>query len=193
MLNSASVGREARSPWTRLMIHGPRGTFRWTAFVLAVTAFGSAIPTPLYPVYESEFHFSSATLGVVFGAYTLGVFLTLFLVAPRAEHIGRKRLLYLGMGVTALGAIVFAFAPSVLWLAVARIVQGLAVGMTTSVATASMSDLEPYHDQHHVARVAVAANFGAFAVGVLLSGVLVEYGPHPTQLVFVLPVAASAV
>jgi MFS family permease len=163
------------------------------AFVLAVTAFGSAIPTPLYPVYEDQFHFASNTLGLVFAAYTAGVFLTLFLVAPQAEHIGRKRLLYLGLAVTALGALTFALASSVLWLAVARVIQGLAVGMTTSVATAAMSDLEPYHDQHHVARVAVAANFGAFALGVLLSGFFVQYGPYPTHLVFLLPIGAAAV
>ena len=119
--------------------------------------------------------------------------LTLFFLAPQAEQIGRKKLLLLGMGFTALGAVVFAVAPSVLALGAARFVTGLAVGATTSVATATMTDLEPNRDQHHVARVAVAANFGGFAFGVALSGLLVQLAPFPTELVYVLPVAASAV
>jgi MFS family permease len=176
-----------------LLVRGPRGPFRWTAYALAVTAFAAAIPTPLYPIYEQRFGFSSGVLGVVFGAYTLGVLLTLFLVAPLAERVGRKRLLYLGMAFTALGAVVFAFASSVLWLAAARVITGLAVGATTSVATAAMSDLEPYRDQHHVARVAVAANFGGFAVGVALSGLVVQYVSSPSQWVYLLPLLASGV
>ncbi|MFZ0699547.1 MAG: MFS transporter [Thermoplasmata archaeon] len=175
------------------MIRGPRGAFRWTAYVLAVTAFAAAIPTPLYPLYQQQFQFSSGTLGLVFGAYTAGVLLTLFFVAPQAERVGRKKMLYLGMIFTALGAAIFAFAPGVAWLALARIVSGMAVGVTTSVATAAMSDLEPYRDQHHVARVAVAANFGGFAIGVALSGFLVEYATYPTDLVYLLPVLASVI
>lgn len=176
-----------------LVTRGPRSAFRWTAYVLAVTSFAAAVPTPLYPVYEQNFQFSSGTLGLVFAAYTLGVMLTLFIAAPQAERFGRRRLLAAGMVLTALGAIVFAFAPSVLFLALGRLVAGLGVGATTSVATAAMSDLEPNRDQHHVARMAVGANFGGFAVGVIVSGFLVEYAPYPTQLVYLLPVIASAI
>jgi MFS family permease len=186
------VNAPASDRLAAVLVRGPRSPFRWTAFVLAVTSFAAAVPTPLYPIYEHNFQFTSGTLGLVFAAYTPGVFLTLFFVAPLAESIGRLKLLYLGMGLTALGALVFAFAPSVLYLALGRFTTGLAVGATTSVATAAMSDLEPHFDQHHVARVAVAANFGGFAIGVALSGLLVEFVAYPTELVFLLPVAASA-
>lgn len=175
------------------MVRGPRGAFRWTAYVLAVTAFAAAIPTPLYPSYEDHFQFSSGALGLMFAAYTPGVFVTLFFVAPQADHLGRKKLLYLGMMLTMLAAVVFAFASGILWLALARFISGLAVGATTSVATAAMSDLEPHHDDHHVARVAVASNFGAFAIGAILSGFLVQYAPYPTASVYLLAVVAGGV
>jgi predicted MFS family arabinose efflux permease len=188
MSGGSAVG--ARPTWIG---RGPRAAFRWTAYVLAVTSFSAAVPTPLYPLYAVKFDFSPAVLGLVFAAYTPGVLLTLLLVAPQAERIGRRNLLYLGMTLTALGAVVFALAPSVSWLAVARVLSGLAVGATTSVATVAMNDLEPFHDPHHIARVAVAANFGGFAVGVVMSGLLVQYGPWTMELVFLLPIAASAV
>ena len=171
----------------------PRRSFRLTAYVLAVTSFGAAVPTPLYPVYERVFRFGPGVLGLVFGGYTAGVLLTLFFVAPQAERFGRRRLLSLGMVLTAVAAGIFAFAPGVEWLAVARVVSGMAVGATTSVATAAMSDLEPFRDPHHVARVSVAANFGGFAVGVILSALVVQYVAYPTQLVYLLPIGASVV
>jgi MFS family permease len=183
----------ASSRLSALMVHGPRGPFRWIALVLAVTAFAAAIPSPLYPVYENNFRFTAGILGLVFAAYTPGVLLMLFLVAPQSERTGRKRMLYVGMILTAVGALVFALATGVAWLALGRFISGLAVGATTSVATAAMTDLEPNRDSHHVARVAVAANFGGFALGVALSGVTVQFGPSPTHLVYLLPVVASAV
>jgi MFS family permease len=171
----------------------PRRAFRRVAFALAVTAFAAAVPTPLYPLYQAQLQFPSAVLGLVFGAYTPGVLATLFLLAPQGERFGRNRLLLLGMALVAVASVVFAVAPNVATLALARLVSGLAVGATTSVATAAMSDLEPNHDQHHVARVAVAANFGAYAVGVLASGVLVEFAPNPLRVVYLLPLAAALI
>lgn len=172
---------------------GPRRMFRWTAYVLAVTAVGAAVPTPLYPIYESRFGFPAGTLGVIFAGYTVGVLLVLFLVAPQAEYVGRRKLLALGMVFTALASVDFAFSNGVALLALGRLISGLSVGATTSVATATMADLEPNRDQHHVARVAVAANFGGFAIAVFVSGLLVAFAPDATQLPYLLPLGASVV
>lgn len=169
-----------------------RWPFRRAAYALAVTAFGAGIPTPLYPVYQQEFHFGAGVLAGIFGAYTIGVLVTMLFVAPLSDVIGREPVLYLGMTLTALSGITFVLASGIVWLAVARVVSGLAVGATTSTATADMASLEPRRDQHHVARVSVAANFGGVASGIVVSGLMVEYAPWPTQLVFVVLVGASA-
>ncbi|MFZ1023406.1 MAG: MFS transporter [Thermoplasmata archaeon] len=169
-----------------------RRPFRLVAYVLAVTAFGAGLPTPLYTLYQQRFHFGSGILGVIFGAYAIGVILTMFFVAPLSDTIGRKPLLYAGMVLSAVSAILFIFSTGVVWLAAARVVSGLAVGATTSTATACMTMLEPNGDKHHVARVSVAANFGGVASGVLISGFLVQYAPAPTDLVFLLLIVASA-
>jgi MFS family permease len=161
--------------------------------VLAVTAFGAGIPTPLYAVYEHQFQFSSGVLTLIFGAYVVGVLTTSLLVAPLSDSIGRRPVLYVGMVLSAVSGIVWILANGVPALALARVISGLSVGATTSTATASMAVLEPRGDQHHVARVSVAANFGGVASGVLLSGLLVEYAPDPTVLVFLVLIGASVV
>jgi MFS family permease len=170
-----------------------RWPFRWAAYALAVTAFGAGLPTPLYPIYQREFQISPVVLTAIFAAYTLGVLATMLLVAPLSDVLGRKPVLYLGMVLTAASAIAFLTASGSATLAVARVVSGLAVGATTSTATAAMASLEPRQDQHHVARVSVAANFGAVATGIVVSGLLAEYAPAPTRLAYVVLVLASAV
>lgn len=173
-----------------------RGPFRLMAYVLGVTAFGAGLPTPLYAVYQQQYGFSSLTLGGIFASYVVGVLLTMFLLAPQSDAIGTRPVLYIGMALTAVAGAAFILANGPVWLGVARFVSGLAVGATTSTATVSMTNREPNGDKHHVARVAVAANFGGVASGVLLSSVAVAWLPDPTQTVFLfllLAVAAAVV
>jgi len=170
-----------------------RGPFRLMAYVLGVTAFGAGLPTPLYSVYQHQYGFSSLALGGIFASYVVGVLLTMFLLAPQSDLIGTRPVLYIGMLLTGLAGLAFILADGTLWLAVARFVSGLAVGATTSTATVSMTNREPHGDKHHVARVAVAANFGGVASGVLLSSVAVVWLPDPTRTVFVFLILAAAV
>lgn len=163
------------------------------AYVLGVTAFGAGLPTPLYAVYQHEYGFSSLVLGGIFATYAGGVLLTMFFLAPQSDVIGTRPVLYIGMAFTGLAGVVFIFANGALWLAVARFISGLAVGAITSTATVSMTNREPNHDKHHVARVAVGANFGGVATGVLLSSVAVAVFPDPTQTVFLFLILAAGV
>jgi MFS family permease len=170
-----------------------RGPFRLMAYVLGVTAFGAGLPTPLYAVYQSEYGFSTFALGAIFASYVAGVLLTMFLVAPQSDEIGTRPILYLGMILAAMSGVVFLLADGTAWLVAARFVSGLAVGATTSTATVSMTNREPFGDKHHVARVSVGANFGGVATGVLLSSVAVAWFPDPTRTVFVFLIFAAAV
>jgi len=170
-----------------------RGPFRLMAYVLGVTAFGAGLPTPLYAVYQHQYGFSSLTLGGIFASYVAGVLLTMFLLAPQSDLIGTRPVLYIGMALTALAGVAFILADGTFLLAVARFVSGLAVGATTSTATVSMTNREPRGDKHHVARVAVGANFGGVATGVLLGSVAVAWFPDPTQTVFLFLILSAAV
>jgi MFS family permease len=163
------------------------------AYVLGVTAFGAGLPTPLYSVYQQEYGFSSFALGGIFASYVVGVLVTMFLLAPQSDRIGTRPVLYIGMALTGLAGVAFILADGTLSLAVARLVSGLAVGATTSTATVSMTNREPRGDKHHVARVAVAANFGGVATGVLLSSVAVAWLPDPTQTVYLFLILAASV
>jgi len=170
-----------------------RGPFRLMAYVLGVTAFGAGLPTPLYAVYQHAYGFSSLALGGIFASYVLGVLLTMFLLAPQSDLIGTRPVLYIGMILTGLSGVVFILANGALLLAVARFVSGLAVGATTSTATVSMTNREPHGDKHHVARVAVGANFGGVASGVLLSSFAVAWLPDATRTVYLFLIVAAAV
>ena len=80
--------------------------------------------------------------------------------------------------------LLFAEARSVLWLFAARILQGIATGIATAAISAALIDLQPPRNPRLGALLAAAAPMGGLAAGALGSGLLVEYAPEPTRLVY---------
>jgi hypothetical protein len=72
----------------------PRQVPFWlVALVLATTMLGTTLPTPLYVIYQAQWHFSSAIVTVTFAAYSAAVLVTLLLAGRSSDQAGRKPVL----------------------------------------------------------------------------------------------------
>src|SRR6185312_10331385 len=92
------------------------------------------------------------------------------------------------------GLVVFAFAEDTAWLFAGRALQGLAVGMASSAATAALVELEPKRDARRPALLAGLAQAGGSGAGPLVAGLLAQWAPDPLRLpYFVLLAATGAV
>jgi MFS family permease len=151
---------------------------------LALLLFASSAPSPLYIVYQQKWGFSEIVLTGVFAVYALGLLGALIVTGSLSDHLGRRPTLLLALGIEIAGMLLFAEARSVLWLFAARILQGIATGIATAAISAALIDLQPAHKPRFGALLAAAAPMGGLAAGALGSGLLVEYGPSPTRLVY---------
>lgn len=143
---------------------------------------GAAAPSPLYPVYQQLWGFSSFTLTVVFAVYVVALLGTLLTIGSLADHIGRRPMLIAGLLLLAVAMVIFAQANGVGALLVARIVQGVATGAITGAVSALILDLQP---SSHVGSVVTGGAPGiGLAVGAALAGGLVQHAPAPRQFVF---------
>ena len=48
--------------------------------MIAVAFYASATPSPLYGVYQAQWHFSTPVLSLVYATYAIGVLVSLLLV-----------------------------------------------------------------------------------------------------------------
>ncbi len=143
---------------------------------------GSSAPTPLYALYQGEWGFSPITTTIVFGVYAIAVLISLLTVGSLSDHIGRRPVLMVAIGVQALVMLAFATADGVGELLVVRVVQGLSTGAAVAAVGAGMLDL---NKARGTIANSVAAPIGT-ALGALGSGILVQYLPGPTHLVYLL-------
>src|SRR6476619_2517261 len=100
---------------------------------LSVMAF-SAVPSPLYGLYRARDHFSLLMVTVIYAVYAFGVIGALLLGGHLSDW--RRRLLLPAFGVAIVSAVVFLVSKSVASLLVGRLLNGIAIGIVVSTATA---------------------------------------------------------
>jgi MFS family permease len=142
---------------------------------------GSSAPTPLYGVYMAEWGLTPLMITLIFGIYALAVLLALLVAGRLSDHLGRKPVLLAATIAQAVTMVLFVTSTSLAGLLVARVVQGLTTGAAVGAIGAAMIDLDKTRGT--VAN-AVAPPFGT-ATGALVAGVLVQFLPFPTHLVYV--------
>src|SRR5690349_24980406 len=149
---------------------------------LAVMALGT-VPSPLYGLYRARDHFSLFMITVAFAVYAVGVIGALLLGGHLSDLYGRRRLLLPAVGVSILSVIVFLASKSLAGLLIARLINGISIGIVASTATAYLAELHARGQPQATARkaqlTASAVNVGGLAVGALVAGVLAQWVAHP--------------
>ncbi len=166
-----------------------RPAFWAAAYTLFVLLMGTNLATPLYYVYAVEFGLSPLVITLVFAVYVGALVPSLLIAGPLSDTIGRRRVLWPAIILATLGALAFATANSVTWLLLARILQGLAVGIAAGTLTAALSELEPHGNKRRAMLISTLASLGGLAAGPLVAGMLAQYAPAPFVLPFLLEAA----
>ncbi|MDQ0727868.1 MFS transporter [Microbacterium sp. W4I20] len=152
-----------------------------TTFLLVMAY--STVPTPLYPLYQERDGFPVWMITVIFAAYAVGVVFSLFFVGHISDWAGRRRMLLIAVLVSALSAVLFLLWRTPEGLIVARLINGVSVGILTATATAHLGELRatarPDENAVVAASVAGAANLGGLALGPLIGGLFAEFLPAP--------------
>jgi MFS family permease len=140
----------------------------------------SSAPTPLYQVYQDSLHFSAAMLTVIFGVYAVSLLAALLTVGSLSDYLGRKPVILVALILNMLAMLLFINADSTAYLIAARALQGFATGTATAVLSATLLDT----DRLRGPMLNSLAPLLGMASGGLGSGLLVEFAPRPTQLVY---------
>jgi hypothetical protein len=192
----AALVRPASNACYRPVVRAPAlprpVAFALVSVTLALLLFASAAPSPLYVVYQQEWHFSAITLTSVFSVYVLALLVALVFAGSLSDHIGRRPVIAGALLVEVGAMVLFGVAHGVAVLFAARIVQGFATGVATGALSASLIDLQPGSHPQRGALVSSIAPLVGLAAGALGSGLLVEYGPDPLRLIYWLLVGGFA-
>lgn len=140
----------------------------------------SSAPTPLYRLYQAQWGFTSTTITVIFAVYALAVLAALLVAGRLSDHVGRRPVILGALAVQVGAMLLFATAHGVNDLIVARVIQGLSTGAALGAVAGGLLDLSKAHG---ATANTVAAPLGT-ASGAMMAGLMVQYLPEPTHLVY---------
>jgi MFS family permease len=149
---------------------------------LSVMAF-SGVPSPLYGLYRARDHFSLFMVTVIFAVYAVGVIGALLLGGHLSDWYGRRRLLLPALALAIVSAIVFLVWKSLPGLLIGRLLNGIAIGVVVSTATAYLSELHAVgRPDASVGRAQLTASaipvLGP-GIGALVAGILAQWVAYP--------------
>ncbi len=169
----------------RPLLRAPNGVAFWLiAYVFAVTMLGTTLPTPLYVLYQGQWHFSSGVVTLIYAVYAAGVLAALVFAGRASDQVGRRPVLGAALALSALSTVVFIAAPSVGWLFVGRILSGFSAGLMTGTGTAALTEMLGPAKPRRASLVATVVNTGGLGLGPLIAGLFAAFAPSPTVLVF---------
>lgn len=175
--------------------HG-RGFWAVAFAFLVIMAF-STVPSPLYGLYQQRDGFSSFVITLIYAAYAIGVVASLVLAGHLSDWHGRRRVLLPAIAVSIVSAIVFLVWRDLPGLLLARVVNGLSVGVVAATATAYLAELHaaarPAASLRRAQVTATAANLGGLGLGPLVAGLLAAWAGRPLTLPYVVAIVALVV
>jgi MFS family permease len=163
------------------------------AYAFAVTMLGTTLPTPLYVIYQAQWHFSTSLITVIYAVYALGVLGALLLAGHTSDQVGRRPVLAAAIGLSVISAVTFILAPGVGWLFLGRVLSGLSAGLITGTATAALTETARPGSGRRASLVSTTVNMGGLGLGPLLAGLLAQYAPQPTVLPFLVQLGLVAI
>ncbi|WP_136682451.1 MFS transporter [Falsirhodobacter xinxiangensis] len=148
----------------------------------------SAVPTPLYRIYQQHMHLTSVHVTMIFACYVITLLAALLIAGRLSDHLGRKPMIGLALAMNLAGMVLFTAAGSFEALMLARLVQGLAVGLALPTCGAAIIDANP--------RLGPTLNavtpFAGLTVGAVGAGLVAAYAPMPLVLPYLTAAGIAA-
>jgi MFS family permease len=157
----------------------------WLAGVIfAIGMMGGTLPIPLYITWSQQFDFGPLTTTLIFSSYAVGVVVALMVFGSWSDRSGRRPVLLAALSLAVISTLLFLVADDVNVLLLARFCCGVATGIIAAASSAAIQELAGTGGDRRASMLATGANLGGLGAGVIGAGVMVQFLPHPTRLVF---------
>lgn len=120
---------------------------------------GFSMLIPMLPYFVTHFGASPFVVGVLFATFSLCQFVSAPLWGHVSDRVGRKRVLIISQIGATVGWAMLAFAPTIAWVFIARILEGVSGG-NISITQAYVADLVEPKDRSRAFGL-IGAMFGA--------------------------------
>ncbi len=152
---------------------------------MCVGVMGTALASPLYPLYQARWGLQPSHITGIYVAYMLGALSSLLFLGRLSDRFGFLPVLRWGLMLVYAGVLLSAVAWSVPSFVASRVLIGIASGMITTSASLGLTQLSrPSQVMRASAMTSFAMALG-FGMGPLVGGLVAQWVPQPLVTAYV--------
>jgi MFS family permease len=150
-----------------------------------------AILLPTLPAYLDSIGINQQQLGLIIGAFAIGLLATRPTLGKLADARGRKVVLLIGTAVAAIAPLGYLNVTSIPWLMLIRAFHGISIAAFTTAYSALVVDLAPPKQRGEIIGLMSLTNPVGVALGPAIGGYLQVFGMYST--IFWISIVSGAI
>ena len=148
--------------------------FFWVCAALISGTMGTALASPLYPLYQQLWQLQPSDITTMFIAYMGGTLLSILFLGRLSDSLGFAKVLRAGLLLVLMGVGLSAFAQNAFMLSCARVIIGIASGLISTSGMMGMLQTSPLPSEAQTARWYASLNGLGFGMGPLIGGLVAQ-------------------
>lgn len=153
--------------------------------IVIITPIASDSYTPSLPAMAYALHTTTTYMQLTMTSYLIGVSFSQLVYGPLSDRHGRRPIILIGLVITIIGSCLCAAATSVLFVVIARLIQGAGAGVCNSLFRALIRDQFTGHKMSQVGSYAGMMYTIAFALAPVLGGYIQSYFGWRANFIFI--------
>ena len=162
------------------------------SLALCIGTIGTALASPLYPIYQQLWHLLPSHITYIFVAYMFGCLATLLFLGRSSNSFGFLRTLQIGIVFVILGLALSSIASNALWLALGRFIIGIASGLISTSAMLGLITTIPDSHKQNAPQLSSIITVIGFGLGPFIGGLIAQFSSQPLVTPY-LPIIAAAI
>lgn len=146
---------------------------------MIVGVMGTALISPLYPLYKEAWQLDTSDISLIYVVYMGGALCSLLFLGRLPDRVGFRPMMQWALALVLIGTALSLFAWNVVSLNIGRFIVGVASSMMTTSAALGLSQLSRHGNAQRVAMVTGFLMAFGFGLGPLVGGIIGQWVPAP--------------
>lgn len=160
---------------------------------LCLGVMSTALASPLYAIYVTQWHLSTTEVGYAFITYMIGVVFSLLFLNGLAAKYGYKKVVMLGLWINIMALAYSAVANNIWHLCTSRFLIGITSGLLTTTAMNGLNDKYPFPNKAKAGKLSSVVTVIGFSLGPIFGGLVADNSQTPLSTPYWIVCAGSVV
>ncbi|KJH82438.1 MFS transporter [Stutzerimonas stutzeri] len=158
--------------------------FPWVCFAMCVGVMGTALISPLYPLYQQAWQLRTSDVSLIYVIYMLGALAGLLFMGRLSDTLGFRRVMLAGLLLGWGGTLLTMLAWNLPSLNIGRFAVGLSSSLIVTSASVGLVQISRDGASQRISTLTSFLLAFGFGLGPLTGGVIGQWMPHPLTVTY---------